>query len=133
MRKLWQPVREFLPIAAILLLCLIVVPVAQANGNGNGNGSNGATTATVQQNTTPATTTTAASAETAKVAKAKPKAPATKPQNKSVLDTEVLDSPIGYFKKAFTSEEDEADATANNGAVMITVKALIATLLSTIM
>ena len=130
MRKLWQPVQEFLPIAAILLLCLIVVPVAQANGNGNGN--NGTSTATVQQNTTPATTT-AASAETTKATKSKAKAPATKPQNKSVLDTEVLDSPIGYFKKAFTSEEDEADATANNGAVMITVKALIATLLSTIM
>ena len=112
--------------AAIVLLCLLIVPVAQAN---NGNGSNGAAVTTVQQ-ATPATT--ASAAEASKTVK-KEKAPATKPQNKSVLDTEVLDSPIGYFKKAFASEEDEADAVANNGAVMITVKALIATLLSTIM
>ncbi|GAB3203035.1 hypothetical protein ABID22_001206 [Pontibacter aydingkolensis] len=130
MIKLWQPVREFLPVVAVVLLCLIIVPVDHANGNSNG--SNGATTITPQQNTTPAVTT-AASSETTKTAKPKAKVTAIKPQNKSVLDTDVLDSPIGYFKKAFSSEEDEADAASNSGAVMITVKALIATLLSTIM
>ena len=127
MTRLWKQVQYYSPMAAIVLLCLLIVPVAQAN---NGNGSNGAAVTTVQQATPPATT--ASAAEASKTVK-KEKAPATKPQNKSVLDTEVLDSPIGYFRKAFASEEDEADAVANNGAVMITVKALIATLLSTIM
>ena len=124
----------FLPVVAVVLLCLSAMPFAQANGNGNGN--NGTTTASVQQNTVPAqaspAATLTASAEATKAQKPKPKT-TVKPQNKSVLDTEILDSPIGYFKKAFATEEDEADAASNNSAVMITVKALVATLLSTIM
>ncbi|WP_299818193.1 hypothetical protein [uncultured Pontibacter sp.] len=131
MIKLWQPVREFLPIAAILLLCLIIVPVAQANDNGNS--SNGTNATVAQQATTQTGPTAIAPAETAKAAKPKPRVATTKPQDKSVLDNDVLNSPISYFKKAFTTEEEESDATSSNGAVMITVKALIATLLSTIM
>lgn len=119
MTKLLQPVQRLMPIVAIMLLCLFFVPTAQSNGN------NGGTTST-QQNTLPTT------AEDAKTVKPKPKA-TTKPQNKSVLDTEVLDSPISYFKKAFSSEEEETDTSSSSGAVIITVKALIATLLSTIM
>lgn len=128
MSKLWQPFREFLPIAAVILLCMIIVPVAQANDN-----SGATTAATVAQAAPQSTATTAAAADSPKTTKPKAKVAATKPRDKSVLDTEVLDSPISYFKHAFSSEEDDASASSNNGAVVITVKALVATLLSTIM
>ncbi len=50
-----------------------------------------------------------------------------------MLDAEVLESPIAYLRDAFSGEEDATDAPVNTGAVMLTVKALVATLLSTIM
>ncbi|ARS36968.1 hypothetical protein CA264_16895 [Pontibacter actiniarum] len=107
--------------AAIVLLCLFVMPVAQASNS----------------NTTPANATVAQqSAEQQnedKATKAKPKT-AIKPREKSVLDTDVLESPVAYFRDAFSSEEDGTGSTApKSGVVMITLKALIATLLSTVM
>jgi len=117
MKNLWQRVREFMWMTAVIVLCLAVVPSAQANT---------------------ASTTTAAQSADAKAAAGegkpqKAKLKTTKPASKSVLDTEVLDSPIAYFKNAFSSEEDETDVTPSTGAVMVTVKALVATLLSTIL
>ena len=50
------------------------------------------------------------------------------------MDDEMLDSPISYFREAFSSEEEE-DAGTSPGpdAVTMTVKALFAALLSTIL
>jgi hypothetical protein len=56
-----------------------------------------------------------------------------KPRDKSLLDAEVLASPIAYLRNAFSSEEDESEVSPDSSVVVITVKALIATLLSTIM
>lgn len=125
MSKLRQHVREFMPMTVVILLCIIVVPTAQANSNGNGS-------ATVQQQTVQQNSTVAVSTEDQMNSKPKAKV-AAKPRDKSVLDAEVLASPIAYFRNAFTSEEDDSAAAPNSGAVMITVKALVATLLSTIM
>lgn len=127
MIKLWQHVREIMPMALVVLLCLIVVPVAQANSNGNNNGTTAVQQQSVQQNAAVAVQT-----EDQKHAKSKAKV-AVKPSDKSVLDAEVLASPIAYFKNAFASEEDDSDAAPTSNAVVITVKALIATVLSTIM
>lgn len=106
---------------------MFVVPATQAHANANANtNSNGtAATTTLQQQ----------QAQENKIAAPKEKAKATspKPRDKSVLDAEVLDSPLAYFRNAFTSEEDETETNPGTGAVLITVKALIATLLSTVM
>lgn len=142
MNNLWQHLREYLPMAAVLLLCMIVVPAAQANTGTNGGasvasvegtGSNGGATVTANAQQTQHTNgQSAATAATNDPAKGKQKV-STKPRDKSVLDAEVLESPIGYLKNAFSSEEDSADAAPSSNAVMLTVKALVATLLSTIM
>lgn len=114
-----------MPMAAMVLLCMVLVPAAQANTNNNGNSA--ATQHTEAQQATPVV-----APGNAPATKAKPKA-ATQPRQKSVLDAEVLESPFEYFRNAFSSEEDEADVAPNSGTVMITVKALVATLLSTIL
>jgi hypothetical protein len=126
MKILWQQGRKYMPIAALVLLCMFMVPAAQANTNSNGN-----STASTQHTEAQSSTVAVAASDEAP-AKAKPKA-ANKPRQKSVLDAEVLESPIEYFRNAFYSEEDEADVAPNSGPVMITVKALVATLLSTIL
>lgn len=125
MKNLWQHVREFVPMAAVIVLCLVIVPSAQAS-TGN-NGSNTTTTATQQTQTTAA-----AATDGTKPQKAKPEA-TTRPASKSVLDDEVLDSPISYFREAFSSEKEDTDAAPSSDAVTMTVKALVATLLSTIL
>lgn len=127
MKNLWQQLRDYVPVAAVLLLCMIIVPTAQAGAFDN---SGAATTATAQQ-TNGQSTATAVAGDT-NPAKDKPKV-STRPREKSVLDAEVLESPMAYFRNAFSSEEDDSDAASSSGAIMITVKALIATLLSTIM
>ncbi len=105
----------------MILLSANYAPVAQASHNNNPN------VIAAQQNSSPA-------AETSKTKpNPKAKAVASKPSEISVFDSEVLNSPINYLKKAFASEEEDTDTTSNNSAVVITVKALIATLLSTIM
>ena len=115
-----QQIRYILPIAVIALILNLPCPSALAN-NGPSNGQQ----TTVSQTTTP----TPDDQSTQKVAAAKPKAkPAvTKTRDKSVLDAEVLDSPLSYFKEAFTPEDENTPALVN------TVKALVATLLSTVM
>lgn len=127
MKNLWQSVREYVPMAAVLLLCLVIVPTAQANTNNNG----GNTTTTTQQATTQSSAGAAVTDNTDPV-KGKQKV-STRPREKSILDSEVLESPMAYFRNAFSSEEDSADAAPSSGAVMTAVKALVATLLSTIM
>ncbi|GAB3525852.1 hypothetical protein GCM10027443_00360 [Pontibacter brevis] len=101
---------------------MIIVPTVQASTNNNG----GSTAATQQVSTS-----SAVSDDTAP-SKAKEKV-STKPREKSILDTEVLESPMAYFKNAFSSDEDDSDAEASSDAITIALKALVATLLSTIM
>ncbi|MCJ8163852.1 hypothetical protein MKJ04_03295 [Pontibacter sp. E15-1] len=106
--------------AAILALCFVIVPTAQA-----GSQNTGCTiTATVQQS--------APGEAPAKKIK-HVRATSTKPASKSVLDAEVLDSPFSYFKNAFFPEEKENGTASGPAAALITLKLLIATLLSTIM
>ena len=127
MSKSWGKVREFFPMAAILLLCMLVMPATQAYAEDTHNGA--ATTVTAEQQTQPqpGTVDKKSTAES-------PKKPATsKPRDKSVLDAEVLESPLAYFRNAFTPEDEEADSATGTSAVVVTIKALIATLLSTVM
>ncbi|MHA6248517.1 hypothetical protein ACXYMU_11310 [Pontibacter sp. CAU 1760] len=55
------------------------------------------------------------------------------PDSKSVLDAEVLNNPLAYFKDAFAGEEDKAEGTPSADPIILTFKALVAVLLSTIM
>lgn len=116
MEKVWQYIRVIIPVAVIALLLALPCPAMYTN--------NGATA------TTPITATTDTQAAPAKTATAKPKA--TKPRSKSVLDADVLDSPLSYFREAFTSEEDDNSSDGASTAIN-TVKALVATLLSTVL
>ncbi|AKD02750.1 hypothetical protein POKO110462_00450 [Pontibacter korlensis] len=126
MFKAWEKVRDFLPMAAVLLLCMLVMPATQAYADNN-NGSS-ATTTTVQTQVVQPGQETKAGTD-----KARPKPTATKPQDKSVLDSDVLESPLAYFRDAFTPEEEDSNDASGAGVIMITIKALIATLLSTVM
>lgn len=110
--------RPILPIATVLMLWVTSAPEAQAN--------NGTSTATVQKPAveTPATTNNPNKKQT-KAAK--------KPSQKSVLDADMLEKPLSFFKNAFSAEDDDdSDLLSHSNAIMITIKALIASLLSTI-
>jgi len=119
-KNVCQQIRFILPIAVIALILNLPCSSASAH-NGTSNGQQ----TTVAQTTTP----TPEDQSTQKVTTTKPKAkPAVaKTRDKSVLDAEVLDSPLSYFKEAFTPEDENTPALVN------TVKALVATLLSTVM
>jgi hypothetical protein len=119
-KNVWQQFRFFIPVASIALLLSLPCPAALAN-NGNGAATNPQTTATTEDNgTTPKAT-----------AKPKTKPAAAKTRDKSVLDADALDSPLSYFKEAFTSEEDKS--SLDSPTLVNTVKVLVATLLSTVM
>ncbi|MCX2740640.1 hypothetical protein [Pontibacter anaerobius] len=124
MTKTWVKVRDFLPMVALLLLCMLVMPATQAYAEVNHNGSS----ATVQQQQQVQQT----QEHKATTGKTKPKTATTKPHEKSVLDADVLESPLAYFRDAFSSEEEESDTATGTSAVVVTLKALIATLLSTV-
>ncbi|WP_242921901.1 hypothetical protein [Pontibacter liquoris] len=126
MNILWQPVRVLTALAVVVLLCFAPAAVAIASTNGTA-----APQAAAQTGPAP-TTAPVVTNGTPTAAKPKPKA-VTKPRERSVLDAEVLDSPIAYLRDAFSSEEEEeADVPVRSGAVMMTVKAMVAALLSTI-
>ncbi|NEM96442.1 hypothetical protein [Pontibacter burrus] len=95
----------------------------------NNNANNGATATQTQNQQTTVPTATVSSTDPAK---AKVKATGVRSRDKSVLDAERLDSPLSYFKEAFTPE-DERSSSDMMPAMVSTVKALIATLLSTVM
>jgi len=114
MIRLRQIYKHFVLALALLLAFASTLSVAQAGTNN---------TATTQAEITAPVT-------------GNPEAQKTtpKPQQKSLLDSEVLESPVAYFKHAFTPEkEDTSDTAASPGALVLALKALIATLLSTIM
>lgn len=127
MTTLWQPVQVLTAIAVILLLCIAQTPVALSGTNGAASAQ--ATTSTTVQ--VDAAQQPNAKVSTGSMPAAKPKA-ITKPREKSILDADVLDSPMSYLRNAFSPEEDDMDAPAHSGAVMVMLKALAASLLSTI-
>jgi len=110
-----QFIRPLIPVAAVLLLCLTAMPAAEAN-----NGSSSQKAATVEQQD--------ANKQT------KQPAATPKPRQKSILDADVLDRPLSFFSNPYTSDEDDDsdDMFSHTTTVVVAVKALIASLLSTI-
>lgn len=112
----------------IFVLCsFVVVPVSYVSTNGN----EGVSSTSLKPN----------SHNTLGSKSKNPQSPnpkaktAIKPRDKSVLDAEVLASPIAYLKNALSPEEEEkSESDAGSGdTIVIAVKALVATLLSTIL
>ena len=110
--------------AAFVVLCFVSVHSALANIDKNDSASTATTTMQTQ---------TAAATDGTRPEEAKSEA-SSKPPSRSVLDDEMLDSPISYFREAFSSaEKEDAGASPGPDAVTMTVKALFAALLSTIL
>ena len=131
MEKKWLHSRAVLPAAVFTLLLVFSCSLVMANTNTNTN--NGAATTQSQNQQTTAQAATVSNTDAAKAtATAKPKTTGVRTRDKSVLDAEVLDSPLSYFKEAFTPEEEKSSSDMMP-AMISTVKALIATLLSTVM
>lgn len=121
MLNLMQFIRPLLPVTVVLLLCVTNVSTAEAN--------NGASSASAQKTTTIAPV--AADQQDNKQPKAVPQ----KPSQKSVLDADMLERPLSFFKNSFSPEEEDDDNDAmfsHSTTIVIAVKALIASLLSTI-
>ncbi|MBF9253024.1 hypothetical protein I2I11_06955 [Pontibacter sp. 172403-2] len=130
MRNLRQPVHALTTVAALLLLCMVQAPVAMSGTNGTASTQANTSTTSSQVD---AAQQTKASVSTGNMPAAKPKTKAiTKPREKSILDADVLDSPMSYLRNAFSSEEEDMEAPAHPGPVVVTLKALAASLLSTI-
>lgn len=114
MQNLKSVFRLAVPMAAIMLLSIAFCPAADLQTK----------PAATQSATLPASEATVA---------AQTDAPAPKDsKQKSVLDEEVLDSPISFLKDAFSSSEEDTDVTTQPSTLVLAVKALFATLLSTI-
>lgn len=118
MLNLMHLIRSIIPIAAVILLCVTAAPDAHAH-----NGPS----VTPAQNTEASTGSN--SAQDSKQTKA-----AQKPSQKSIFDADVLERPLSYFKNPFSSDEDDDDddMLSHGNTVIITIKALLASLLSTI-
>lgn len=104
-------------VSAIMLLGMLTAPQAAELQNGYAT----APTAVAPANTSSAAATTEATAS-----------PAPQKQQKSVLDAEALESPLSYFKDAASPEEEDTEMAVRPGVIMQALKALVATLLSTI-
>lgn len=110
-------IRPLLPIAAVILLCVTAAPDAHAN--------NGPAVTSAQ--------TTEASANTNDQQDNKQPKATQKPSQKSIFDADVLERPLSYFRNSFSTEdEEEDDLLSHSNTVIITIKALLASLLSTI-
>lgn len=119
MLKNWKTVTISASLSAFMLLGVATTPRAAELHNGT------ATSQTVVQQTSEAPATAAPTNATAQ--------PATQKKQKSILDAEVLESPFSFFRDMSSSEEDESEMSAKSSAVVLALKALAATLLSTIM
>jgi hypothetical protein len=106
--------------AAAIVIMLLSMPCPDVFANNGPSSTTQNTTATVDTDTS----------GNKSAAKAKDKSSTTRVKDRSVLDADVLDSPLAYFKEAFTPEDESDDNVAP--ALMNTVKALVATLLSTV-
>jgi hypothetical protein len=119
MLKEWRTVSIAAFLSAFMLFGLASTPCAAVLHNGTATSQ-----ATVEQTKeTPATAT--PNNNTAQ--------PGPQKKQKSVLDAEALESPFSFFKDMSSSEEEESEMSAKSGAIVLALKALAATLLSTIM
>ena len=58
--------------------------------------------------------------------------PTPEKKQKSALDAEALESPLSLFKDIASSDEEDSEMSVKPGMMVMALKALIATLLSTI-
>ncbi|PVY40404.1 hypothetical protein [Pontibacter virosus] len=120
MLKKWKSLSVTAGLATILLLGVTIAPNAAGLNNGKTT-SEAAAVVAPDTNTATAATTDGT----------KPSAPK---KQKSVLDDDVLESPFSFFKElASGSDDEESDVTVKSSTVVLALKALAATLLSTIM
>ncbi|MDO6390814.1 hypothetical protein Q4E40_11800 [Pontibacter sp. BT731] len=119
MLKKWKSLSVTAGLATILLLGVTITPSA-ANLN------NGKATAEATTVGAPGASTTASTDDTK---------PATPKKQKSVLDADVLESPLSFFNdlSSGSEEEESSDLTVKSSTIVLALKALAATLLSTIM
>jgi hypothetical protein len=115
MIKSWKTISVSASLAALLLVGVATTPGADQLQNGVATSQT-----TVASSTNVAAQTTTTNADTQK-------------KHKSVLDADVLENPFSFFKDAATSDEDESDLNVKPSTVILALKALAATLLSTIM
>jgi hypothetical protein len=113
MLRSWKSISVTASLAALMLLGTTMPNAAQLQ-NGNA----------------PTQTTVVAEAPATNTAASKPAAPK---KQKSVLDADVLESPFSFFKDMSGSDEDESEVNVKPSAVVLALKALAATLLSTVM
>lgn len=116
MSKLKHFIRLIVPVATVVLLCVSTAPDAQAN--------NGTNVSSAHKAETPATTT-----QNSK----KPDATTQKQHPKSVFDADVLERPLSFFKDSYSSEDDDNEYASHTSTIFNAIKALIASLLSTIL
>lgn len=119
MLKKWKTVSIAASLSAFMLLGVGTAPRAAELHNGT------ATSQTVLEQTNEAP---AAANPTTATAQ-----PATQKKQKSILDAEALESPFSFFKDMSSSEEDESEMNVRPSTMILALKALAATLLSTIM
>ncbi|WP_299990071.1 hypothetical protein [uncultured Pontibacter sp.] len=118
MLKKWKSLSVTTGLATLLLLGVTATPNAAHLNNGNSTAE--ATTVIAPNTNSPAATNATE--------------PATPKKQKSVLDADALDSPFSFFKDLSGSDEDDSsDVTVKSSTVILALKALAATLLSTIM
>lgn len=120
MLKKWKTVSVAASLSAFMLLGVATTPHAAELHDGTATSQ-----AIVEQKTNEASATASTKTATAQ--------PATQKKQKSVLDAEALESPFSFFTDMSSSEEDESEVSAKSSAMVLALKALAATLLSTIM
>ncbi|WP_143741258.1 hypothetical protein [Pontibacter ramchanderi] len=124
MLQKWKTLTVTTGIATILLLGVVTAPNAADLNNG---------TATTEATTTVAPAPASSNPEAVK-SDAKP---ASSSKQKSVLDAEVLESPLSILKDITSGSDEEesndADLTVKSSTLVLALKALVATLLSTVM
>lgn len=127
MLKKWKSLSLTAGLATILLLGATTTPSA-ADPN---NGKSATETSAVETTVTVAPETSANTATDTNNAKA-----SNSKKQKSVLDAEVLESPLSIFNDFSSGSDEDEDAsnmTVKSSTIVLALKALAATLLSTIM
>lgn len=118
MRKLCNSISVTASLAALLLFGAATAPGAAELQNGNASAQ------------TTAVATTDASVANSNASTAKSDTPK---KQKSILDADVLESPLSFFKDLSASDDDDSEVNVKPSAIVLALKALAATLLSTIM
>ena len=120
MLKKWKTTSAIVSLSAIMLLGLVTAPHAAELHNGCA-----ANQAAVEPTKAPVATVSADNT-------ANTTSPAQEKKQKSVLDAEALESPLSLFKDITSSDEEESEMSVKPGVMVMALKALVATLLSTI-